>query len=139
MVITSIIAGWTSTGMAANPTRDQLNWGNVFFRCPLFTPENMNSRDRFGRPVSRVGKFLTIMPSLFCFICNNSEFDRCNPRLQLGYGYSCSTVLKLEVEVSVASVSLAACWIHFRDMSFVSVLATIRRITSLRTDTGSTT
>ena len=38
--------------MVANPARDQLNRGNVFSLSP-FAPENLISRDGFGRPAPR--------------------------------------------------------------------------------------
>ena len=38
--------------MAANPARGQLNRENDFFLSP-FVPENLVSRDEFGRPVPR--------------------------------------------------------------------------------------
>ena len=44
-------------GMAANPARGQLKRENYFFQfifcLPPFGPENLVSRDRFGRPVPR--------------------------------------------------------------------------------------
>ena len=39
-------------GKVANPDRDQLNRGNEFPLSP-YAPDNLVSRDRFGRPVSR--------------------------------------------------------------------------------------
>ena len=38
-------------GMVANPALGQLNREKCFFSLSPFAPENLVSRDRFGRPV----------------------------------------------------------------------------------------
>ena len=44
--------GMDQPGMVTNPGRGQLN-RDFFFNLFLFAPENLVSRDRFGRPVPR--------------------------------------------------------------------------------------
>ena len=44
--------GMNQQGMISNPARGQLNREIVFLLCP-FVPENLISRDGFGRPVPR--------------------------------------------------------------------------------------
>ena len=39
--------------MVANPARGQLNREDKFSPVSLFAPENLISRDRFGRPAPR--------------------------------------------------------------------------------------
>ena len=40
-------------GKVANPARGQLNRENEYFLLSPFVPENLVTRDRFGRPIPR--------------------------------------------------------------------------------------
>ena len=55
MVITYIIAeyGMGQPGKVANPARGQLNKEKMSFSLSPFVPENMVSREGFGRPARR--------------------------------------------------------------------------------------
>ena len=48
----SLKVDWHQPGMVANPARGQLNRENDYFPIPV-RPENVVSRDGFGRPVPR--------------------------------------------------------------------------------------
>ena len=59
-------------GQVANPARDQLNMSP-------FAPENLVSRDKFGRPVPRQPAHLHTQPESGAYLRDSSRFPRRRP------------------------------------------------------------